>query len=158
MELFPGLFYCIDTCSLIELRRRYPRSVFPTLWGNIESLIHQGRLIAPREVLHELEEQDDELLDWTKRHRIMFKDLDQRQLQLVRDILRNFPSLVDPNKMTPDADPFVIALAISERCTVITEERQANPWERPKIPNVCENHNVRCIRLIELFEREGWRF
>ena len=80
MDLFPG--YCIDTCALIDLWRRvYPRDIFRTLWKNIEKFISDGRLIAPREVFKELEKQDDELLEWTRKHKKMFKNLDNEQLQ-----------------------------------------------------------------------------
>ncbi len=57
--------FCIDTCALIDLwRRYYPPDVFPGLWADIEKLIGQGRLIAPREVLEELRGVDDEMLEW----------------------------------------------------------------------------------------------
>jgi hypothetical protein len=60
-----GRGYCIDTCALIDLwRRHYPPDVFPGLWEDIERLVNQGRLIAPREVLEELRGVDDEILEW----------------------------------------------------------------------------------------------
>lgn len=113
-ELFPG--YCIDTNALIDLwRRKYAPDVFPSLWEKIESLISQGELIAPLEVLRELEKQDDELLKWAKAHKGIFRDLDYEQQLRVRNILKEFPRLVDENKETPEADPFVIALAMSKQ-------------------------------------------
>ncbi|MBM4135570.1 MAG: DUF4411 family protein [Nitrospira sp.] len=165
MDLFPG--YCIDTNALIDLwRRRYAPDVFRSLWKNLENLISQGRLIAPREVLNELEkygDKNDELLKWVKQHKEMFKDLDDDQLNQVRDILKHFPTLVDTNKTTPEADPFVIALAMSKGWMVITSEQPANltanPSARPKIPNVCEHFNTKCIyELLEFFREEKWVF
>lgn len=158
---FPGYCYCMDTSALIDLKELYPRDIFPSLWKSIERLISERRLIAPREVLKELETyevKEDELLKWAKRHKGMFKDLDAEQLQHVRNILANFPHLVDPTKTTPDADPFIIALAISEGCTVITSEKPANPGARPKIPDVCARHNVKSISLLEFFRQEKWKF
>lgn len=161
-ELFPG--YCIDTNALIDLwRRKYAPDVFPSLWEEIERLISQGKLVAPREVLRELEKQDDELLKWAKAHKGMFKDLDNDQLAQVRNILKEFPRLVDENKETPDADPFVIALAMSKGWTVVTSEQPANltvnPTARPKIPNACEHFSVRCIyELLEFFREQKWEF
>ncbi|OHB74310.1 MAG: hypothetical protein A2Z25_23310 [Planctomycetes bacterium RBG_16_55_9] len=73
-DLFPG--YVIDTNALIDLwRRRYPRDVFPTLWRKIEGLIKSGELVAPQEVLNELQRQYDELYIWAKKQKC-FKDLD----------------------------------------------------------------------------------
>jgi hypothetical protein len=161
-ELFPG--YCIDINALIDLwRRKYAPDVFPSLWEKIESLISRGELIAPREVLRELEKKDDELLRWAKSHKGMFIELDNEQQLLVRNILKEFPRLADENKETPDADPFVIALAMSKGWTVVTSEQPANltvnPTARPKIPNACERFNVKCIYdLLEFFREQKWEF
>ena len=103
-DLFPG--YVIDTNALIDLwRRRYPRDVFPTLWQKLEELASSGELVAPQEVLNELQKQHDELHVWAKRQRF-FMDLDSEQIQYVKDILKEFPSLIDEKKTVPDADPF----------------------------------------------------
>ena len=160
-QLFPG--YCIDTSALIDLWRRfYPPDVFPSLWQKIEKLISQGWLIAPREVLKELEQKDDELLKWAKERKKIFRKLDYDQINKMRDILRRFPNLVDENKTIPEADPFVIALALSKGWTVITSERpanlQANPTARPKIPDVCTHYGMKCINLIEFFREQKWEF
>lgn len=165
---FPGYCYCIDTSALIDLKPYYP-DVFPSLWKNIEQFISQGRLIAPCEVLYELEkygDKDDELLKWAKKHKKMFKGLDNEQINQMRDIVRNFRNFVDINKTTPEADPFVIALAISEGCTVVTSEQPAklvanlvvNPSARPKIPDVCEFYKVKWLPLSEFFREQKWKF
>lgn len=156
MELFPG--YCIDTNALIDLWRRfYPPDVFPSLWKNLENLISDRRLVAPREVFKELENLDDELLKWARNHRGMFEDLDYQQVDQVKDILRRFPRLVDENKIIPDADPFVIALARSKGWTVITSENPGNPGGPPRIPDVCKEYEVRCIKLLEFFREQKWK-
>lgn len=165
LQLFPG--YCIDTSAIISLwKRAYSPDVFRSLWKNLESLISNGRFIAPREVLNELEkyvDKNDELLKWAKKHRRMFKDLNEEQINQVQNILKYFPNLVDPNKLTPEADPFVIALAMSIGWTVITSEKPANltanPAARPKIPDACGHFNVKCIHdLLEFFRIEKWEF
>lgn len=152
MELFPG--YCIDTNALIDLWRRvYPPDIFQSLWKDIEKLVSDGSLISPREVFNELVKKDDELLKWAKNHKTMFKDLDDEQVKQVRNILNDFSNLVDQNKTTPDADPFVIALAISQNWTVITSEKPG-VGGRPKIPDVCNKYNVKCISLIDFFREQ----
>jgi len=80
----PPAIYCIDTSGLIDLGRRYPERVFGALWREIERLINRGRLIAPREVLRELQRGDDEMYTWAKKHERMAIDLDQEQMSLVR--------------------------------------------------------------------------
>jgi hypothetical protein len=84
--------YCIDTCALIDLwRRYYPPDIFPGLWEDIEKLVKQRLLVAPREVLEELKGVDDELLEWARNHDDMFLDLNDDQLREVRAILKDFP-------------------------------------------------------------------
>ncbi|HCV43168.1 MAG TPA: DUF4411 domain-containing protein [Bacteroidetes bacterium] len=134
---FENYSYCIDTNALVDLWRRvYPVDVFPSLWKNIEGLIESGKLIAPREVLNELEQIDDDLSKWARKHRTMFVPPDQDQLDQVKDILRQYPTLIEANKTIPDADPFVIALGKTEPAVVVTNERIAGLGGRPRIPNV----------------------
>jgi len=158
--------YCIDTSALINMKVLYPQDIFPSLWRNLESLINQGRLISPQEVLEELRKKDDELRKWGEAHKSMFKKLDANQLEKVRDILGRFPDLIDPQKTTPDADPFIIALAMceeqqrtlwEERRIVVSEEKPATPGGRPKIPDVCTYYGITHIPLTELFRKENWK-
>jgi len=97
----------------------------------------------------------------------MFKNLDANQLEKVRDILRLFPNLVDFRKTTPDADPFIIALAMceeqqrtlwEEQHIVVSEEKPACSGAHPKIPDVCKSYGVECIPLMDFFRKENWQF
>ncbi len=85
--------------------------------------------------------------------------LDIEQISFARDIMRRFPNLIDPNKEIPDADPFVVSLAHSRGCSVITEEKAARPGAgRTKIPNVCQNYGIECLSLYEFFRHRHWKF
>ena len=66
-------YYVIDSSSLIELNRRYPIDVFPTLWKNMEKLIEKGHLISHKEVLKEISIMDDSLKKWAKQQKKFFK-------------------------------------------------------------------------------------
>lgn len=159
--------YCVDTSSLIRLKV-FPVTIFPGVWRNVDQLVAQERLISPDQVLEEIRVQDDEILEWANRHSAVFKRLDGKQLAWVAEILKRFPDLVDWDKERPDADPFVIALALAGKraedeklfrheCAVVAEERRSRNG-RAKIPNVCEGYGVRCMDLLGMFEAEGWRF
>lgn len=52
----PG--YVVDTSSLIDLARHYPRKAFPGLWKKIEVLVAEGRLVAPLQVYKEIKQGD----------------------------------------------------------------------------------------------------
>jgi hypothetical protein len=156
--LYPG--YCIDTSALVDLWRVfYPPDVFPSLWEeDIENLISEGFLIAPQEVFNELKNRDDGLFEWAKKHRKMFKDLDEEQVKLVRKTERKFPELIDSEKTTADADPFIIALAMSKGWAVITSERSNPQGSKPKIPDVCKEYTVKCVSLLKFFREQRWRY
>jgi len=162
-----GPLYCIDASALIGLKRTYPEDVFRSLWRELAALAEQGRLIAPREVLNEIERWEDDLSEWVKRHKKMFKPLDHEQLRHVQDVLAKFSGLIDKNKQTPDADPFLIALAMVRKrprnallypvdCIVVTQEKPSRGG-RPKIPDVCAHYGVECIDILTLFRRENWQ-
>lgn len=106
--------YIIDTSSLIEMKRKYPEDVFPTLWQRIDDLIREDRLIAPAEVKEEIERVSDDLKKWADGRKKIFID-PLTQVEEVKKILKNFPSLAEPEKMGPNADPWLIALAIKKK-------------------------------------------
>jgi len=159
MGLFGPSCYCIDTCAVIDLRSYFP-DVFPSLWTSLEGMISQGTLIAPREVFRELEGKEDEVLKWAKKNKSMFLDPDDQQLQWGSRIEEEFPGLVDPDKTTADADPFVVALAICSDAAVVTQERSVShrTSSRVRIPDVCAHHRVDCVTLRDFFKRQGWKF
>ena len=160
--------YCIDTSSLIEMKDRYPIDVFVDLLPKMESLIEDGRLIAPIEVKREIERGDDELKRWIKGKRKLFVRPDMRQIKKVKQILKDYPFLAKSGEVAAsNADPWLIALAIVRneeeqeklfsdiKHIVVTEESQIGP---NKIPAVCRNYNIECINLLEFFRRVGWKF
>ncbi|MBU1205146.1 MAG: DUF4411 family protein [Nanoarchaeota archaeon] len=160
-------YYVIDTSSLIDLNYRYPVDVFPGIWKNLEKLIANELLLSPKEVLKEIK--DESLKEWAKKQKKLFRELDELQVQIVQEILKKYPSLAKPDKDGPQADPFVIALAVSlekdpqktliktiKKRIIVTEERLKGSKE--KIPFVCKDYDIDCINVIELFRTEGWKF
>ncbi len=154
--------YIIDTSSLIEMKDRYLKNIFPSVWRNMEGLYKQRRLIAPEEVKEEL--LDDELKNWIKDKKDMFVKPDSEQIKMVKEILEKFPFLAKPEKPGgPNADPWIIALAIklkkqslfNKEYIIVTEESKT---KSNRIPAVARHYGIECINLRELFEREGWKF
>ena len=101
----------MDSSSLIELNRRNPIDIFPSVWKNMETLISKGLLVTPAEVLYEITERDDQLAKWAKTQTGFFRDPTEKQIQHLKRILKSYPSMVREDRKY-DADPWVIALAI----------------------------------------------
>ncbi|MBI4870189.1 MAG: DUF4411 family protein [Candidatus Riflebacteria bacterium] len=149
--------YSIDTCSLGDLRRHYPRDVFPGVWGTVSELAHGGIVVASEEVFRELEVFDDEVFAWAKGLRQMFLPTDAAVQAEVTKILAAHQSLVDFKKKHA-ADPFVIAVAVIHGCTVVSQETPSGNPNRQMIPDVCKQRKLSCIKLLEMLRREGLRF
>ncbi|MBU0756621.1 MAG: DUF4411 family protein [Nanoarchaeota archaeon] len=158
--------YIIDTSSLVKLNRENPLDVYPSVWKKLETLVTAGRLIAPKEVFNEINQNDDQLSNWAKQQRKMFTDATPKQIELVQQILKTHPSLIDENRKY-DADPWVIALAIEMSTStqktlvqikriVVTEEKLRG--NRENIPFISNEMLIEAIDVITMFRTEGWKF
>ena len=152
--------YSIDTSALIDgWTGYYPPDVFPGMWEKLEELADQGILIASEEVLHELERKEDELHKWAKQRPHMFVPFDEPVQKAVREILCTHRNLLKQGKTRSGADPFVIAVARTRQCTVVTGERPSgNPQNKPHIPDVCRAYSIRYLSLLDLLREQGWVF
>ncbi len=169
--------YIIDSSSLIELQRRYPPDIFPTVWEHIHDLAIAGRLIAPVEVKKELLEGYDILLQWVTDHDFVFREFDDDFIVKTQEILKQFPRIADSESdKLYHADPFVVALAltmkerpqqtlIKYRICVVTNEKGkliGNPNlhqnNMKKIPDVCTHFGIDCIDHFGMFREENWLF
>lgn len=162
-------YYVIDTSSLIELNIRYPIDVFPSLWKSMEGLIAKGLLISPKEVFKEISVKDDDLKRWVVKQKKLFKELNENQIKIVKEILKKYPPLAHLDNEFPAADAFVIALAvelgdnlqrtlvptIKGKIIVTEEELRGN---QIRIPFVSQKYNIDCIKIIEMCRSEGWKF
>ena len=164
------IIYCIDTSALIDLDRLYPKNTFPTLWEKLEELIRDKRLISSIKVLVELSARTDDIYVWAKKHKQMFKRQNsKRHIDIIKEILRKHPTLVDEKKEREDADPFLVALALTQKrigpedlfrkseWVVITQEKPSR-GSRVKIPDVCKYYGIKCTSIVEFLKMEQWKF
>jgi hypothetical protein len=149
--------YVFDANIFIKMQRLFNRDVFVSLWDSIDTLIKDGIIISSDEVFEEIAASDDELLDWVKDRKSIFVKSDENIQSLVRDILKSFPKLVlNPGKAN-GADPFIIALSKYKDCSLVTDENRGSIVS-PKIPIICEQFGVRCIKFIEFLRENKMRF
>lgn len=153
--------YCIDTSALIHgWRRDYPPDVFKSLWEQLDQLIRQCKLFSSIEVLLELERGGDDIYNWAKKRKHIFLEADEEVQKVLAAIVDKFPLFVPQDSSDGIwADPYVIAIAASNKWTVVTGEKAVGPGaKRLKIPNVCQAIGVECIDFLKLIRKEGWRF
>lgn len=142
-----------DSNIFINLERRQPIDIFPSLWGKIGELMEQGTIISSQEVYDELLIGSDDLGKWAENRKESFFQSSVPVQQKVREILATYRGLVEGGKKKNSADPFVIALADIEHCTVVTEEVRTRNLKSPKIPDVCDIFSIECVDFVT-FARE----
>ncbi|HUC93057.1 MAG TPA: DUF4411 family protein [Paenibacillus sp.] len=121
--------YCIDTSALLHAwRRDYPPDIFGSLWDMLNRLIESRKLIAPDEVLFELERGGDDLYHWAKERDSVFVEPDEEVQQIVKQIVDTYPNFV-PQESSDGiwADPYIIALAKVRGLIVVTGEKAVGP-------------------------------
>jgi hypothetical protein len=152
-----GPKYVFDSNIFINLQRFYPADIFGGLWSKIETLFDERIIVSSDEVIVEIVKGNDSLIDWVKERPDSFYTSDETIQLIVRDILKNYSALVTSANKSNAADPFVIALAKHLDCTLVSEEKKSGNAQSPKIPNICEALQVRCIRFFEFLREAGIR-
>ena len=126
-------------------RKRYPITVFPSLWETLAVLMDEGVVFSCDEVYGELKRQKDELLEWAKGRRGAFERPTEEVLSQLATVMSRFPNFAAQGGSGNHADPFVIAHAQVADAVVVTDEEWAErqrPTKPPKIPNVCEELGI----------------
>ena len=160
-ELFPKTIYCIDTSSLINLippwkKDVYRRDVFPTIWEKLESMIKNGELTSPLEVYEEIKVGQDEIYEWCKNNKKMFRDIDDCQRQKLQDVKRQYEKNYWENEINKPrwADPWVIAISICEEATIVADEKN----KPNRIPFISGKFGKKCLGLLDFFKEIGVKY
>ena len=152
--------YCVDTSALIDgLERYYPEEHFPALWERVDELVAAGRFFISEEVWEEVKQKDERAQEWVQpRLADLVVRTDQAVVTATQQVLRGHELLVKNMKGRNRADPFVIAVAQIRGAIVVTGEGSDGTANRPKIPYVCNQLGLTCIRFLDVVRAEGWRF
>jgi hypothetical protein len=154
--------YVFDTSPLSTLFKNYYRKRFPSLWANFDGLVEDGYIVSTREVLREIEDGPVESLRvWCDNKKALFPAPVPAEGGQVAAIYQvpHFQANIEQQKLLKggrNADPFVIARAMTENRTVVTMEI-LKP-NAAKIPNICQHFGVPCIGLEDFMEAQGWEF
>lgn len=151
--------YSLDSSGLLDgMIRYYPPENFPGIWARIDEMIAASELKACEMVQVEMQRRDDEVLAWMQARPALILHLDEGRQRIVRDLLRDYPRLVDERRGRSGADPFVIAVAVQNRCPVITGEKPSGNLEKPRIPDVCRALGIETMTFLDLIRQKGWVF
>jgi len=151
----PPYRYVIDTCSILSQKadEAHRRTVYSTLWQNIEEMVKSKEIVICTEIEDEVE--DDALKQWLQWNSCTVLPVDAVVQQNVAKIVNEHPKLLSFSNMKSSGDAFLIATAMTYQIAVITEENKDSP---KKIPKICEAYSIPCFNITELAEMEGWTF
>jgi Domain of unknown function (DUF4411) len=161
--ILPQQKYCLDANVLIQAWQKYYAPKFcPDYWKLLNDFGNEGTIFLPRNVFEEIAKTEDDLTAWLRNSKISIKEIDSEVANCLRDIYVANPLhkyLVDNTKQRSLADPWVIAHALKENACVVTkEEKVTATTTRIKIPNVCENMDIRWINDFEFVEELNIQF
>jgi len=118
-----------------------------------------GIVFSCEEVYRELEDQQDELFEWAKKHKDVFKKPTEEVLELLTQVMSQFRNFAAQGGGSRNrADPFVIAHAQAAGAVVVTDEEWAErqkPTKPPKIPNACSELGVSWMTPAEFLAAIG---
>lgn len=148
------------------MHRFYPQSLVQGLWTKLDDLFNENKVISHEIVFNEIchdEKKLDELGKWVKPKERYFKRVTQRQTELLLDILKNFPKLIDHKSTKDQADPWLIALLLEERellqnqgknFLMVCNESKNSP---DKIPAACKHYSIQVLGLTEFIQYNDWK-
>jgi len=151
--------YCLDANVLIQpWNNYYSPSLCPNFLDILSELVDGNVIFCTSEVQREILKEDDALSEWIKAHPSFVHEINEDVQIKLREVLSQFPYLVNATKDRSMGDPWVIAHAWSLNATVVTSEIKSNSVKRVKIPDVCEHFNVRYIDVFKFLEEVGISF
>lgn len=157
----PAMVYSVDTSALFDgLERYYPEESFPALWARVDELIVAKRFLLSEEVWDEARAHDAAAKSWcdARGKDPMVVPTDVALAKEVQSILVRFPRLVANMKGRNRADAFVIAVGRLRGAIVVTGEGSNGTENRPKIPYICNQLGIRCVRFLDIVRLESWKF
>ena len=163
--------FIVDSNFFIQAHRSiYPLDVVQSFWLKVKSLSQNGTIVSIDKVKKEIfdnSSHEDELKLWCD------ENLPNDFFINTDPVLNNYASIVNWVEMsdhytdnaiqefleTDLADPWLIAFAMSNDWTIVTYEKsEPNRQNKIKIPEVCNQFDVRYINTIEMLRELNENF
>lgn len=150
--------FWIDSDSLIQpSKEAYSFTLVPQYWDFLQQKARQGIVGSPEIVLQELEGSDptkqDDLEVWAKQLKgVMFLPPDQKTQAAYADVanwVQNNNRFAQQHiaPFLTKADGWLVAYAKACGGQIVTFEKPAPLAKKPKIPDVADHFDVKCITL-----------
>lgn len=154
--------YCLDSNVLIEAWNKYYSHEFcPDYWDVLSRLGNEGKIYVPENVRQEIMKKSDGLSNWLKANKKIVRPVTDSVQQNLKKVFADpaHHKLVDNTKNRSQADPWVIAHAMSDDAIVVTKEYTTpENSHKVKIPDVCNNLGVAWIDDFQMVMELGIKF
>lgn len=150
-----------DTNSLIKMHNDYD---FDSSWAKFGGYCERGQFQIHQEVKNELnarlDEGDDEYTKFLTKFNCFLDNKESYSLhnqKIVKEIALKYgyQDLFDnTNGKINWADPWIIAHAKNNNCTIITDESQKP--EKRRIPAIAQKFNVKILTTVEFLKSQSW--
>jgi len=161
--------YFIDTSALVTIFRTLPGDLIDSIWGKLEELFLNGRIYSHRFVYDEIttdSKRPDLLSKKITPLQAYFKPMNFEQAQLVSNIIKKFPNLIDSKNEKEQADPWLIAAGLLEqkqlslfnpnkKVYIISEESES---DQNRIPSVSKSFGLSHLNLSSFYQLNNWSF
>lgn len=147
--------YTLDTNILIDLKNHYPRTVFPTLWQELEEMVTLEEVCVCQVVAEELKRGYDDVIKWVSCLRGFIHSPNGEEITLAKEISEKHPGWVSDTANY--ADPFVIAHAKTETRAIVTNETRKGTGfldKNAKIPNIADEIGVSCLTFLDFLKEK----
>ena len=154
--------YSLDTNVFITAWNEYYHyEVCMGCWDCLHILAKNDVIFCSEIVRDEIAKKDDSLNRWLKGvESDMVKSSESETIQnSIIEILKEYPE-VGEKKWASEADVWVLAHAIEAKATVVTKEMPVDEMnsKRKKLPNLCNEKNIRWIDDFTFIREVGIRF
>ena len=146
--------FWLDSDSLIERKEGpYGFDIAPGFWRFLEQEMAQGIIGSSTTVYTEIDNgSEDDLLLWAKKQKDsgFFVEPDALVKNTFRQIAQHVSQTYPQHQSSVflnGADPWIISHARTYGGKVVTFEIRAPLSKKPKIPDVCQHFQVRCLNV-----------
>jgi len=159
--------YCFDTSAFVTLSRTDENviKIPTTLWDHLANMMRSGEIVSHKLVFDEISSNSknpDFITQWITDKKEYFLPRSKAQEELMPEVVRKFPDLIDYAREREQADPWLIALAMEKSreqtlfdvksAIVVSQE---NPNSSKKIPAACKHFKVEHLSLRNFFDALG---
>ena len=143
----------------------YPPELKKSARGIVDKLVDSGQVKSSIEVYAELfykkqKPEGDETCLIADRYKAngMFEKITDEDQENVAEILSEFPTFVKHDSERPDADPWLVALAIRlNKWTIVSRDGVKDTDGMQKMKQVCKHFDVPYMTDTEFYQQHGWK-